>query len=491
MSTRKKAAGGAAVLAAGKAVAQASGLVRNVIVAGIIGATNMGVAATFLLTIAFLEAVSAVAGDKFLVQDREGDHERMQASVQSVMLIRAILLALAIFLLAQPIAWLFNAPDAVNAYRLLALVPLLRGLQNLDQKRIQRDMRFMRNTIVTTLPAVVMLVAAYPIAIWMDDYNAVLALLLIGAVAQTIATHALAERRFALAWDPEFVRRAMTFGWPLLINGMLMFVILQGDNFLIGSSERLFGSTYTKADLGVYAVAMILAMAPTGAVASVSSSVMLSLLSRAQDDAVAFERRCRFCVASLCVASSAMSPLLIIGGPAIAVMLYGQDYAGIVQVLGILAAMQALRMIKVGPTLAAMSKGDTRTLMVTNIIRTVAFGGAIAAASVSAPLAWIALSGLVGEIFALAFALVRLRQLHGVPHSATLPGVAIASAGILVSGALYLMLRDSGDVILITVGVLASIFAAGLNTFALASTRDEVLRVLRRRHAPIAAGATR
>jgi O-antigen/teichoic acid export membrane protein len=488
VTTRRKATHGALILAAGKAITQASGLVRNIIVAGIIGASNMGVAATFLLTITFLEAVSAVAGDKFLVQDREGNDARLQASVQSVMLIRASILAVAIFLLAQPIAWLFNTPDAINAYRLLALVPLLRGLQNLDQKRIQRDMRFLQNTIVTTLPAVVMLLAAYPVAIWLNDYNAVLALLLLGAAAQTLATHAMAERRFALAWDPEFIRRAMAFGWPLLINGVLMFVILQGDNFLIGSGERIFGSTYTKADLGVYAVAMILAMAPTGAVASISSSVMLTLLSRAQDDAGLFERRCRFCVATLCVASSAMSPLLIIAGPSIAVLLYGHEYAEIVQVLGILAAMQALRMIKVGPTLAAMSKGDTRTLMVTNIIRTAAFGGAIYAASVSAPLAWIALSGLVGEVVALAFALMRLRTLHGVPFGASLPGVLIACIGILVSGAIFLLCRDAGDAILITLGVVVSLVATAMNTFAIASTREEAIRVIRRLHRAVPVG---
>jgi hypothetical protein len=209
---------------------------------------------------------------------------------------------------------------------------------------------------------------------------------------------------------------------------------------------------------------------------------MLSLLSRAQDDAVLFERRCRFCVATLCVASSAMSPLLIIAGPSIAILLYGHEYAAIVQVLGILAAMQALRMIKVGPTLAAMSKGDTRTLMVTNIIRTLAFAGAIAAASVSAPLAWIALSGLAGEIVALVFALIRLRALHGVPHAATLPGVLIASVGILASGAAFLLLRDSGDITLITDGVLASIAAAALNTFALSSAREEVLRLFHHLH---------
>lgn len=491
MSVRKKAAGGAAILAAGKAFTQASGLARNVIVAAIIGAANMGVAATFLLTIAFLEAVSAVAGDKFLVQDREGDNHRLQASVQSVLLVRSILLAGVIFLLAEPIAWLFSTPHAVNAYRLLALVPLLRGLQNLDQKRIQRDMRFLENTIVTTLPALVMLVAAYPVAIWLKDYNAVLVLLLLGALAQTIGTHVMAERAFALAWDREYVARAMKFGWPLLINGVLMFVILQGDNFLIGSGPRLFGSTYTKADLGVYAVAMILAMAPTGAVATIGSSVMLTLLSRVQDEAVAFERRTRLFVAALTVASSAMSPLLIIAGPAIAILLYGREYADITQVLGIIAAMQALRMIKLGPTLAAMAKGDTRTLMVTNIIRTTAFTGAIYAAILSAPLAWIALAGLIGEVFALAFALVRLRSMHKVPHAASLPGVLIACVAMLISGALFLLLRHSSDVLVIAVGVLASVVAAGLNAVALAPIRDEALRVLRRRHTPLAAGVAR
>lgn len=308
MSVRQKFASGAMILAGGKAVTQAASLGRTVIVAGIIGTANMGIAATFTLTIGFLESISAVSGDKLLVQDREGDSERMQGSVQSVQVVRAIILAVAIFLLAAPMAALFGAPQATDAYRALAVIPLLRGFQHLDQKRRHREMRYFRDTVATTLPAVLMLAAAYPVAVWLGDYRAVLGLLVFGSVTQTLATHLLSERRFRLGWDRSHVSRVFRFGWPLTVNGLLMFVILQGDNFVIGSGAQLFGSSYTLDDLGVYFVAVTLAMAPTAAVASISSALMLSLLSRVQDQPAAFLRRYRLSIAGLCVLAAAISP---------------------------------------------------------------------------------------------------------------------------------------------------------------------------------------
>lgn len=482
MSTRRKFANGAAVLASGKMIVQASGLVRTVIVASIIGTANMGIAATFILTIGFLEAISAVSGDKLLIQDREGDTERMQGSVQAVQAIRAVLISIAIFLAADPVARLFGAPQAVDMYRLLALVPLIRGIQHLDQKRRQREMRYLHDTIVTTVPAVLMLIAAYPVSVWLGDYRAVMALLLFGACAQTLGSHLMAERRFAFAWDRDHVYRVFMFGWPLTVNGLLLFVILQGDSFLIGSGQRLFGSAYTHDDLGIYAIAVTLAMAPTGAVASISTALMLSLLSRAQDNAPMFERRYRLCIAGLTVASSAIAPLLIVAGPALVRITprFGDQYAPIVQVLGILAAMQAFKMIRVAPTLAAMSRGDTKTLMATNLIRVASFAGALAAVMNSAPLAWIALSALAGEVMALAYAFIRLRRVHAVPLGASLPSVSLTTSVMLVAGAVFLLLAHSSDFVIILAGVALSGAAAAGNALALKPTRDELRSVLRR-----------
>ena len=53
----------------------------------------------------------------------------------------------------------------------------------------------------------------------------------------------------------EYARRLLTFGWPLLVNGLLMFGIVQGDRLIIGTAYSVY-------DLGIYSVALTLAMAP-------------------------------------------------------------------------------------------------------------------------------------------------------------------------------------------------------------------------------------
>jgi hypothetical protein len=89
----------------------------------------------------------------------------------------------------------------------------------------------------------------------------------------------------------------MTFGWPLLINGILLFLIMQGDRFIIGAADKLFArETYSKALLGFYSAAFVLSAAIIEGIGSILSPVMLPLLSRVQDIQDQFQKRCLFCI---------------------------------------------------------------------------------------------------------------------------------------------------------------------------------------------------
>src|SRR5581483_3763845 len=138
----------------------------------------------------------------------------------------------------------------------------------------------------------------------------------------------MAERRYAWAWHKEYIKRIVNFGWPLLINGLLMYVIFQGDRFIIGASRRLFShSSYTLADLGVYSVAFGLSMAPTMLVANVSTQLFLPLLSRAQEMKEQFERRYTGCLELVSLVAAVFAvPFILLGGWVV-ILVYGTKYA--------------------------------------------------------------------------------------------------------------------------------------------------------------------
>src|SRR5437899_131865 len=165
----------------------------------------------------------------------------------------------------------------------------------------------------------------------------------------------------------------VAFGWPLMINGVLMYIIFEGDRFVIGTSHRLFArSTYTLADLGVYSVAFALAMAPTMLVANISTQLFLPLLSQVQDSMPQFRRRYVLCAELISFLATMISiPLITLGGRAV-ILVYGSKYAAAGTFIGWLGAMWAVRILRVVPTVAAMALADTHNSMISNVVRTAA-----------------------------------------------------------------------------------------------------------------------
>jgi len=413
---------GAALLFAGQALGQAASFVRNLVVARMISAADFGIASTFAISIGLLDMLGDLAVDKLLVQAKDGDDARMQSAAQFVQALRGLVAGAALFLLAGPIAAAFGVPDARWAFQALGLVPAINGFAHLDVRRFQREMRYLPCTAVDAAPQIVATLAAWPLALWLGDYRVALACALLQAATTTALSHAFADRRYSWSRDRGVVARIFRFGWPLVVNAILMCAIFQGDRVVVASS-------YSLAELGAYSLAFSIAFVPTQILARVATAVSLPLLSRDQDDPERFRRRAAVCAQTIAFATAlVIVPLVGAGGPLIT-GLFGDKYVAAVAVLPWLAAMQGVRMLRVAPVLTAMARADTVNSMLSNVWRTTALGAMAVAAAKHMELRWIAAAGLGGEIVAFLYSTGRLRRLHGIPSSAVLAPCAIAFAG--------------------------------------------------------------
>ena len=142
MTFQRRVFAGAAVLATGKVAGQGCVLIRNIIIARLIGPENFGIAATFAITVTLLEMASDVASDKLLIQAENGDDPRLQKTAQFLLAARGLFLAVVLCALVWPVSKLFEVSQARWAFWWLAVVPIIRGLVHLDVKRMHRDMRF-------------------------------------------------------------------------------------------------------------------------------------------------------------------------------------------------------------------------------------------------------------------------------------------------------------------------------------------------------------
>ncbi|HRR81528.1 MAG TPA: oligosaccharide flippase family protein [Planctomycetota bacterium] len=425
MSLRRRIFGGGVLLGAHHIAAEALHFVRSVIVARILTPADFGVAATFWITTGFLATISELGFQQLLIQAREGDDERFGATIQTMMTARSLLIGV-IFALAGPVASMFRVPEATWAFRLLAVVSVLSGFHHRDMTRLKRALRFAPAVVSDLVPRVVTTLLAWPIATYVGDYSAFVWLAIIQTGLSTAFSHVLAERPFRLGWEWTVVRRSFGFGWPLLLNSLLMFAVMQGDRVILARA-------YTKAELGVYSVAIGLAMASCGVVMNIASQLLLPVFSVFQQNRKRFEATYVLFAQAATAVGLILGALFFMLGPALVSIVYGGRYALAGSVVGWLAAAQSIRLLRAAPTTAAMALGDTRNSLVANVFRQSGLALALIAATVRTSVAWIAIAGVVGEALALGASIMYMRRRHGLAARPAVVCSAFLVSGLLLS----------------------------------------------------------
>ncbi len=424
---------GSISLSLGTAIGAACQFLRTMIVARIITREDFGIAATFALTAALFDMISNMNTEKLLIQARDGDNPEFQKSAQTLEVIRGTAIAVILLILAGPVAQWFSVPQAKWGFQLLALLPLLRGLRHFDLQRLQRQMQFKPYVIADTGAQIFSVIIAWPVAAHCPDYAAMLYLLLAQEVFRCIGSHLIRKRPYRWGWQTEYLQRIISFGWPLLLNGIFMFLIFQGDKFIIGSSAQLFKSGgYSVGELGLYSMAFLVTSQPVAMISRVTSSLMLPSFSASQEQRGQLLDKYQKAFHGLSILSGLMASGCILIGGLLVILLMGEHYRNAMVLIGWLGMMQSLRILRDAPTMVTIALGDTRCTAVATGIRATALIGAIIVAALQMPLVWIAICGLIGEATALASILILARIRHAIPlWFATAPvAVTIAAAGL-------------------------------------------------------------
>ncbi len=422
MKGRKSFLKKASAIASGKGMGMVFATIRNMAVATLIGPDHYGVAFIFAITISLLEVMGVLAWDVLLVQAEDGNDPRLQQTAHTMMLLRGLLIAAVMLLLAGPMATYFSVPEYRWAFQCLALVPLIRGLDHLDYRRVQREYKYTPDILTTLLSQGTSLVVACSLAWWLRDARAMLFGVIAQSIAFTLVTHLVAERPYRLARDRDNMRRFLDFGWPLLINGILMYLIFQGDAWIIGGAD-----CYSTADLGIFGIAVLLTRQPCSLVVATTHPMILPALAREQGNPERFQARYATCVQLLSAAAVFMTLVIITFAPP-ALAIYDVKYTDAGLYIGWLAIAQAARILRMAPTAAALARADTKNSMFANLYRLLALGLTVVFAYFELPLSWIAVSGIFGEMIAIVYTVRRLRGKCAIPMGMTfVPALGLLS----------------------------------------------------------------
>jgi O-antigen/teichoic acid export membrane protein len=489
MSTSLKVLKGGVKLGSSQVLIQGFSFIRNVIIARLISPADFGIAALFAMTFSLLEMMSNLAQERLLIQAEDGDETRLQDTVHFLQATRGMTNAFIIFVVAGFVARLFGVPQATWAFRCVALIPLLRGLSHTDVYRVQRHLRFGPAIAVDVTASIVVTLIAAPLALWFRNYAAMLWILVAQVVVSVIVTHIAAERPYRWKYDRLYLKRVMSFGWPLLINGVLLYLIFEGDRLTIGAGNRLFHvNTYSLTDLGVYSVAFAITMGPAMLIGNVSGALFLPVLSSVQNVREQFHKRYYICSQIVSLVASMIAVPFIISGGWVVTLIYGKKYEGAAAFIGWLACMWALRTVRQSPTIASMALGDTKNAMYSNIARAATFGAVLVVAATGHSLSWIAACGFFGELIALAVCVTRLQMVHSVPAMLFVRPFAIAAASMLIAAVtMSLGISSYGYLaLLVATGILVLASIGGMLYF-FPSLRRNVMSVVSRQESTMTA----
>jgi len=380
-------------------------LLRNLAVAALIPVADYGVAATFAIVMAVVEMATDLGLHQQIVQSDKGEAPRFQAGLQGFQALRGVIAGAVLFLLAAPLAVFMGVPEVTGAYQILALVPVLNGFQHFDIHRLTRGMVFGPLMLTRALPALVSLVMVWPLAAWLGDARVMLWAILIQAGGMLALSHLTSKRPYAIAFDGGVIRESLSFGWPLLVNGALLFAVFQGDKIIVG---RVMGMEA----LALLALGFTLTLTPTQVLTRSVQNFFLPQLSRRD---AGFARLAQGTQeAALWVALMLLVAVGLIA-PALIDLLFGAKYAGLVPLLIWLALMQALRMARAGIATVALALGATQIAMWGNLIRVallpVVWWVAVQGGTLQA-LIWV---GIAGELAGYALTLVLLHRRMGTP----------------------------------------------------------------------------
>ncbi len=481
MTLKETAIKGTLFLGAGRMMERGLQFLRNIIVARLVSPEDFGIAALFVMTVSFLEMFSNLAIDTLLVQSPHGEKPRFQQTSQLMTAVRGAAIALILLLFAGPVARLFDIPAVTWAFRLLAVVPLIRGLAHQDTSRFQRQLNFKPRLVTDISSQFISVLLAWPLAAWLGDYSAILYLVIVQTLARTVISHFMAERSYAWGWEPIHAREMISFGWPLLINGILLFLIMQGDRFVIGAADNLFArETYSKAQLGFYSAAFVLSSAITEAATSIITPILLPLLSRVQDLEAQFHKRCLFCIQSVVFILNPLGIFFILIGGWFLVLVYGNQYVAAAPLMAWLGATQSIHLLRVASTTIALSKGDSPNPTISNIFRAFSFILAFILAALGADLVWIAASGLVGELLAIGASVGLLRYRLAIPIQYFLKPLIISFTGLLLATLFWNAgLSNANPLFAFLAASSLSIFMAALFLWLFPDFRKEISMIIK------------
>jgi O-antigen/teichoic acid export membrane protein len=444
---RRRLTSGAPALAVTFLAIELCGLLRIAIFAHVLAPASMGVVIIMGTWLRFVEMVTDVSLDRYLLRAPDGASRLVQNSAHGAAILRGLAGTAFMLVSLLPLLAVYGLWEEVPAFLAVSFVPLVRGFAHLDYRLHNRLMRFRSTITVELASALLGLVAAFSVFA-VPGLEAFAAVLVAQAVTAVLLSHLCARRAYRIAFQGDIQRKLWQAGWPLAANALLLYAVFQGERLFIGGILGL-------EVLGSYAIAAQLALLPVLMAGRLSTSLALPILARAdattprgiqtREDVIQF-----FLTAGL---------LFWLGFVALATpviqTIFGAEYVQSVADISWIAAATALRLQKTGAVTLLLASSRSRDILSGNSARLSGLAAGVIGMVLTRDLTVFLAAAAAGEAISYAMAAYRaspraLSVMLPVPvlvmaavhaHWPDANEIMFPLAGVMLSGSAFILIR--------------------------------------------------
>jgi O-antigen/teichoic acid export membrane protein len=359
---------------AGYAASSALRLGGNLILTRLLVPEAFGLMALVYATITGLQMFSDAGLRGSIVQNVRGEDEAFLNTAWTIQVVRGFILWGAAVIISWPLSVAFEEPLLIPLLAVTGLTMVFNGVRSImffvrDRRLdIRVLVTFQLVTEVAGLVVMILWALASP-TIWALAFGGVVS----AAAGFALSYFLLGRHRHRLTFEPAAARTLFHFGKWIFVSTLVTFIINQADRFIIAGFTDV-------AMLGLFSIAVVLALFPYVLVQSVADGVLLAAYARVFRDRGRDALRDRARSASgLLYLVMVPSQLVLVGfGGWLIDLLYDPRYEGAGPMLEIIAAGAIGAAITDIGAKALLATGDSRSQAILQVARLLTFATATA-----------------------------------------------------------------------------------------------------------------
>jgi len=221
--------------------------VSNVVLGRCLAAGDYGIVSFAFIFINFMANFADFGIGNAVIQRKEIDSAALYTAFTLKFLIGCVVVALT-FIISSLAPIFFDNPQVVVVIRLLSLYFLISNISFLPSTMLMREMNFKMISIAEIVLSFLNSLVAIILALKGYGYWSIVAAYLMANLVSAVMLAVFRPVAVRFRLHKEIVREYVNFGGYLFLSGLLVFLIFNLDNFIIGAVN---GSR----DLGYYAIA--------------------------------------------------------------------------------------------------------------------------------------------------------------------------------------------------------------------------------------------